>query len=374
MASVSSRLAAIAIDPAVQVPRLAGGGSTAGMAHAVWRPQMQTFLMRQGIEERDYAREIPEWNELVVAVQTDAESEERTAIATLLSARGSSDTANRSSSSAKKPDTTVSAEVQLAKRRVAEMITRARKAFGYLYAALPPDLHQLVADVPQGYAYGIWSFLEKRFRNTDQDSVMALWKKYTSMYQEEDESFDQYKARVDSALELLVHAKQQSPPGLYAALLLWNLRPDYSTAVLTLKTGDRLKDPAKINWSEIADYMAQYERSHSRLFVDDEGMIGDRAMSARGWSTRHNQSNSNQRAETHNQRNTGIECYKCGQDGHYARDCNKRKQSSGGRHEPCGKQSRHHKQGGQANTVPPSESFRSEDEQFNIEEEVEASA
>lgn len=57
-------------------------------------------------------------------------------------------------------------EQQAAKKEVSELISRARKAFGYLYAALPADLRQLVADVPQGYAYGIWSFPEKKFRNT----------------------------------------------------------------------------------------------------------------------------------------------------------------------------------------------------------------
>jgi hypothetical protein len=96
--------------------------------------------------------------------------------------------------------------------------------------------------VPQGYAYGIWSFLEKRFRNTEQDTVMSLWQRLMTLDQEVDETHDIYKARVDSVMELLANAKQQVPPGLYASLLLWRLQPRYATAVLTLKTSDRLKD------------------------------------------------------------------------------------------------------------------------------------
>ena len=85
------------------------------------------------------------------------------------------------------------------------------------------DTRLLVADVPQGYAHGIWSFLEKKFRNTEQDSVLALWERFTTLRQESDESFDVYKARVDSLRDLLSHAKEKITPSLYAATLVWKL-------------------------------------------------------------------------------------------------------------------------------------------------------
>ena len=47
---------------------------------------MQTYLMRNGIEERDYTEEIPQWTRLVQAVLTDARAEEQAAIASLLAA------------------------------------------------------------------------------------------------------------------------------------------------------------------------------------------------------------------------------------------------------------------------------------------------
>ena len=68
-----------------------------------------------------------------------------------------------------------------AKKKVSDMIGRSKKAYGFLFAALPADHRQLIADVPQGYAFGIWSFLEKKYRNTEQDSVMALWEKITTI-------------------------------------------------------------------------------------------------------------------------------------------------------------------------------------------------
>ena len=96
-------------------------------------------------------------------------------------------------------DKDATAQKKAAKQRVADLIGRSRKVF---YSALPVDLRPLVADVPQGYAYGIWSFLEKKFRNTEQDSVMALWGRITTVTQELDETYDVYKARVDSIVEL----------------------------------------------------------------------------------------------------------------------------------------------------------------------------
>jgi hypothetical protein len=57
----------------LKAPRLASssGGSASGLPYASWRPQMQTFLMRLSIEERDYTKEIPQWKELCAAVSAD---------------------------------------------------------------------------------------------------------------------------------------------------------------------------------------------------------------------------------------------------------------------------------------------------------------
>lgn len=118
-----------------KVPQLASAsGSGGGAPHAQWRPQMQTFLMRQGIEERDYAREIPQWRELASTVEADAEAEEQAAIAVLLGGAASA-----SADPVAKKEVS-SAEQQRAKQRVADLIGRSRKAFGFLYAALPAYL------------------------------------------------------------------------------------------------------------------------------------------------------------------------------------------------------------------------------------------
>jgi hypothetical protein len=307
------------VSTEIRVPRLASASSAqSGLPHSLWRPQMQTLLMRCGVEERDYSREFPEWKRVVATIDAEVEAEEEAAFAAVLGTAASS-----AAPAVKKQALT--AEEQKQKQRVIAAIARMRKAYALLYAALPADLRALVADVPQGYAFGIWSMLEKKFRNTEQDSVMALWERLISLRQEREpeESFDEYKARVDAVVELLHNAKQTVEPGLYTSLLLWRLQPHYATAVLTLKTGDRLKDPSKIDWTYIVEYMGQFERS--QLGLNDRDMEPGGDSNYHAYSARHKQRYNGDRSKKPRGYNdlTGVKCYNCNQLGHYASDCSR---------------------------------------------------
>src|SRR3954469_8914718 len=67
-----------------RVPLLAASAAHPGAAYAAWRPQMETYLMRAGIEGRDYKVELPQWAELEAAVQSDLVAEEEEGMALLL--------------------------------------------------------------------------------------------------------------------------------------------------------------------------------------------------------------------------------------------------------------------------------------------------
>jgi hypothetical protein len=289
---------------------------------------MQSFLMRQGVEERDYAREIPRWSELAKALTKSDEEAEQAAFDAVLSP-----SLDKSSSSSMKEEPVAVRPPKDAFTKVAEQaISRSRKAYGYLYAALPTELRPLIADVPQGYAYGIWSYLEKKFRNTEQDSVLALWREFATMTQTEEESFDEYKARVDSMVELLVNAKQKVEPALYASLLIWNLTSKYSTVVLSLKTSEKLKDITNINWSNIRAVIADFERSANGLGNSDNST--DRGMAARGMSqTKRDVGFQQVKGKKVNKgdRQAGAAgaCYRCGKDNHRIADCYSRRHKDG---------------------------------------------
>ena len=289
----------------VTVPRLVAG------RYAEWRPAMENVLMRAGVAQRDYTEENPDWPALVTAVEQWTRADEDTSIAYALG-RGTS------SSSSKAGPTAAEKE---ARRGATEAVARTKKAYALLYQALSDELRRLVAQVPQGYAYGVWSWLEQRFQSTEQDHVGDLWDEFTQLAQEDDESFDVYKARVDRVHGLLAHAKDKPSPGLYAHRLLWKLCPRYNPAVLALKASGKLKDASTINWNEIVAFVNNHERSEHRLALN-EGETEQRTFAVtRGgrWNDGGDRTKNTQRSDTL----TGIECFNCGESGHMARNCRK---------------------------------------------------
>ena len=183
-----------------QVPRLVPGG------YAAWRPVMENVLMRAGVAPRDYKEENADWAALVAAVDCWTTADEEASIAYALGRASASSSSTAGPTAAEKE----------ARRGATEAVARAKRAYALLYQALSDELRRLVANVAQGDAFGLWSWLEKRFQSTEQDNVGDLWDAFTQLSQESDESFDQYKARVDHVFGLLAHAKDKPSAGLYA--------------------------------------------------------------------------------------------------------------------------------------------------------------
>jgi hypothetical protein len=236
-----------------QVPRLVPSG------YAAWRPVMENVLMRAGVAPRDYKEQNADWAALVAAVDRWTTADEEASIAYALGRVSVSSSSTAGPTAAEKE----------ARRGAAEAVARARRAYALLYQALSDELRRLVANVALGDAYGLWSWLEKRFQSTEQDNVGDLWDAFTQLSQESDESFDQYKARVDHVYGLLAHAKDKPSAGLYAHRLLWKLSVRYNPAVLALKASGKLKEAEKINWDEIVAFVNNHERSEQRLNGDD---------------------------------------------------------------------------------------------------------
>jgi hypothetical protein len=290
------------------------GGSSAGvlmeLPHLVagrypeWRPRMETALMRAGIAARDYQSSNADWAALVAAVEGWERGAEEASIALALGRTPASGSGGATAGP--------SAAEKEARRGATEAVARGKKAYTLLYQALPDELRRLVAHVPQGDAYGLWSWLQKRYQSTEQDNVGDLWDQFTALHQADDESFDEYKARVDAVYSLLAHAKDKPSAGLYAHRLLWKLSARYNPAVLALKASGKLKEAEKINWDEIVAFVSNHERSEQRLH-GDETMADGRAMAA---MTRGDRRGGYGGLETR-------DCFNCGEKGHLARNCRK---------------------------------------------------
>ena len=333
---------------------MSGGGSDAANArntpllrpegdtpYSVWRPQMETFLMRANVETRDYKEPIPGWTALVSAVESDAAAEEADALTRLLG--GTSlmkdeprDALAKSSSSSSSADKSSSASsmseptpLSTADRKLlTALVNRSRRAYGFLYAAIAPDIRELIADVPQGYAYGLWSLLQRRFESNSDDNIADVWSRYVSLAQEPNEAYDAYMARVDKVTALLKGAGQEPPVGLRKVALLYRLQPMYTTARLALQASKRINEAGTIDWLDVKAYMLDYEREQLRS--DTPMMSGDRAMAARTMVANRGGSGGGSSGGTRDRYQgprdmTQVQCYNCDEYGHISRACTKQR-------------------------------------------------
>lgn len=305
------------------VPRLLPGG------YAAWRPVMENTLLRAGVTTRDYSVENVDWAALVAAVDRWAIDDEQASFDHALGRVSSSAT---SSGAAVKTEKEKQTEKE-ARRGASEAVARAKRAYALLYQALSDDLRRLVASagVSQGDAYGLWSWLEKKYQSTEQDNVGDLWDEFTGLTQGDDESFDEYKARVDRVYGLLAHAKDKPSPGLYAHRVLWKLSRRYNPAVLALKASGKLKDAVKIDWPDVVSFVNNHERSEVRLDGDAasgantvlSAVRGGRRGGGGGGGGSGGDGGGGGASASGAANYDEYACYNCGDKGHIARHCKK---------------------------------------------------
>jgi hypothetical protein len=316
----------------VRIPMLSavGGGSRGGLPYAQWRPEIETAMMRAGLAARDYRVEIPDWTTLEETVEKEVAEREQEGLAQLLGKKSAGSSSSKAASASKAAQPGTADEQEKSNRQLAlDLIGRVRKAYGLLYAGIPGELRLLLKDVPQGYAYGLWIALEKRFLSTDLANVAEVWEQFTSLVQGPEESFEEYKARVDDVKALLAHAKDPPSEELYAHRLLWKLQPRYDQAVMALKAGDKLANKKKIDWAGIVVFMRDQEMGQRRL-MEDETSGAERSMVAQSRSDNRG-GYTNQHSGHGRHGSAGVKCYGCGGLGHYKSNCPQtRREHSGG--------------------------------------------
>ena len=218
-------------------------------------------------------------------------------------------------------------------RLLAEQST---KAYGALWSALPEELRaQARQSVLENFAYGLAHWLETKLQSTEQDNVGELLAQWVALRQEDDESFDAYRARVNHVLALLDHAKEKPSARQHAFMLLDRLQPRYRPAVLALKLGDLLKKPDEIEWDKVAAFVNQHERNEQRIGAEgpdsaalvaavrgsDSSAQQPRAASNGGWTKR--SGHQRRGGGTGDQRGPQDKrvCFRCDEQGHVAAVC-----------------------------------------------------
>ena len=157
--------------------------------------------------------------------------------------------------------TALSDSLKSARKIVTQTVERSRKVYGIIYAALPVELRAQVAHIAQGFAYGLWNWLEAKFQSTEEDHVGDLLESWSTLHQDIGESFDAYRARVNELRALLVAADEAPSARMYMHTLTGRLLPRNGQAVLALKVGGKFKDAKTIDWNEITALINTHERT-----------------------------------------------------------------------------------------------------------------
>ena len=344
-----------------RAPLLRGAGG-----YPAWKPAMNVYLQRHGaagvhteplseVEWLQDCSDVAAWGQQTLAAARAAarggmalSTQETSGSST--SSTGIDEVSLKSKGGLAAVDT-LTAEAKAARTLVAANVERSHKAFGSIYSALPEELRLQVQHIPQGWAYGLWQWLERKFQSTEADNVGTLLLRWVHLAQKEGESFDSYRARVNELAALLEHAKQKQTPEMYCLFLLDRLQPRYTPVVLALKNGTLLKDKSAIDWDAVTVQINAHERDVIRKQSEEAVVAEAKAMAARAASSAavppqqrgHSPSPDQRRDGGHvhggggrdhgsGSRSRGLQemqCYNCGKFGHIQRNCT-RKSSNGG--------------------------------------------
>ena len=313
---------------AAQAPKLRNSAH-----YASWAPDMDVWLERYGAKGVHHrvltskqweraAETVRRWEDEAVdaALEFYLGADAPLATSSSSSSNSGKTAAAKKENSGDDPD----AEARMRKELIA-LVERSTRVYGVIYGAMPEDLRKQAETVARGHANGLWKWLETKLQSTEQDSVGALLEQWVALAQDEDESFDAYRARVNRLRTLLEHAKEKPSGNMYSLMLLDRLQPRYKAAVLALKAGDKLKDPETADWDAIAALLNRHEREEVRS--------GDMVNAAWAHAARGRAANTQQRQPQREASSGGSggdrpadwlakrECFNCHKLGHSSKFC-----------------------------------------------------
>jgi len=322
-----------------------------GSGYAVWKPKAEVFLGLKGLRESllDFATE-KQWLKVTARAAEWAAADKAELLSVLFGDDteeegddddgGSSDAESSNSSQATRaPAAALAPRVSLQgtlkdkeadmRKQAAAMIKRSEMAYGHIFSALPNDVALMVKVVPQGWAHGLWKWLERKFQSTASDNVNVLLQEWHSLRQAESpklESFDLYRARVDDLYMRLTAAKEQPTPRAYAYAMVNSLLPQYDVVVMALETGMLLnvRDYTKIRWDDVARIINMHERKIEAQTRKDAETASAKAMAVQHFHRKQWQSGSGGAqgaAPRGGQSEERRRCYRCGQVGHLKAAC-----------------------------------------------------
>ena len=177
--------------------------------------------------------------------------------------------------------------------------------------------------VPQGWAHGLWMWLERKFQSTASDNINALLKDWHSLCQAEGKPFDLYIARVDDLYVRLTAAQEKPTLRAYAYALINSLLPAYSVVVMALETGMlfNVQDYAKIRWDDVAKVINMHERKLTAQAAKDVEAASGKAMAVQHYQRKQQPQQGDAAGTGPEARVEKRRCFRCNQVGHIKASC-----------------------------------------------------
>ena len=321
---------------ALQAPRLRSAAH-----YAAWRPDMEVWLERNGahgVHTRPLTAK--KWMKHSGDVRSQKDATIDAAMALLDGDDSSSAAAGSAEVKRENGSAPAASEAVLQARKVvAAMVDCSQKIYGAIYSALPDEIKQQVASVPRGFAYGLWMWLENKYQSTERDHVGELLSQWIQLSQDEDETYDAYRARVDKLGTLLEQAKEKPSAAMYSLIMLDKLQPRHKPAVLALKAGGQLKDLDKVDWDVVATFMNTHEREEIRQSGSDRdghanavwaNLARGKPMKPSGNIPRDSDAAAPSKFTKGQRPLSEVQCYKCQGYGHVQRYCTEERKATGG--------------------------------------------
>jgi transposase InsO family protein len=301
----------------MQAPRLQAGG----MGYAVWAPHMNVYLQRsgaEGIHSKAMTQEVFLQMEHSVDIwRTEALDAAMASVLVGNTATATGSTGSTAGSIPTPPSVLVKVtpEAKASRTLITEMVERAHKVYGILYASLPEEVRTQSAHIAPGWAYGLWHWLETKYQSTEEDAVSDLYGQWSGLSQEDGASFDSYRAQVNKVRDLLKAAKETISDRMYAYTLLDRLQPRYKQAVLALKASGQLN--GNISWDAVTSFINSHERSEIRLDTHADGQ----AMAAASMGRSRASAQQADRTRDGPRTLADVQCFNCGVFGHMRAEC-----------------------------------------------------